>query len=129
MKTAPPTKTAPSAGFTYTLALGRSLYPAATIRRIQFPVSRGCKYQETIEFAEKVSEQEAIAAVERYLSEPLDAAHFARIRDDSPHGFRDLPFEEFSQRFSTRGACLGGCTFLELLSRRGSGTVQIQCGS
>ena len=109
--------------FAYTISLGRPLRTTKTIKRIGFNIGRYGQHQEQIEFSDKVSEQEAVAAVEQYLSQPLDAEYLARLGDDL---FWKPTADEIAQ--ATRGDCLGGCTFLEFIKRRGT-VATIECGS
>jgi hypothetical protein len=109
--------------FAYTNSLGRPLRTTKTIKRIVFNIGRYGQYQEQIDFDAKVSEQEAVAAVQQYLSQPLDAEYLARLGDDL---FEKPTVEEIAR--ATRGACLSDCTFLEFIQRRGT-VATIKCGS
>jgi len=114
--------------FRYTLSLDRPLRTTPTVRCIEFAISRYGKHHESIAFDPPVNEQQAVAAVEAYLSAPIDAAHYARVQGDLSAAYKALSLDEIQVRLPTRGHCLGGCTFLEALVRRGA-TVVIECGS
>lgn len=113
--------------FKYTISLGRELQSKKIIRVIYFSISRYGKHQERLEFPEPVSEQNAVAAVEAWLSVPLDAEHYQRVADDLFPGIES--HEQAFAAYETRGDCLGDCSFLELIDRIGAGQYKIECGS
>ena len=75
-----------------------------------FKISRYGKHQRTIKFLNPISEKEAIATVEEYLSQPLTEDYYNQICDDL---FDSLSWIQARECFYSRGECLTQCIFLE----------------
>ncbi len=114
--------------FEYILSLGRQLYDSRkNIKRIFFFISRYGEVEEIIEFPQPVSEFEAVKAVEAYLSQPLDDAHYEKVKDDLFVGVDSK--EKAFKWYQTRGDCLGDCHFLESVRTDSQGNCLLRCGS
>ena len=98
------------------------------VKKIRFDISRYGEFSEVIEFPKTVSIDEAVKAVEEFLSQPLDEAYYMKIREDL---FHEAPWEEAKEWFHTRGDCLTDCKFLEAVTedKKEKGTFEIVCGS
>ena len=81
------------------------------ISSVVFDISRGGKYTHTIYFEKALAETHAIAAAEKFLSQPLTEDYYNAIKDDLLND--DMPWEEAQFEYEHRGACLKDCYFLE----------------
>lgn len=105
-----------------------SLSTKPDVTEIVFNISRYGKHKASIKWKEPVSEKFAVAAVEKYLSEPLDLVHFEKVIDDSFDSTMTWPVAR--EMFQYRGDVLTDAKFLEALERDKSGTsVYIITGS
>lgn len=111
-------------GFQYTKRIPLSTKHDVT--EIVFNVSRYGKHRSSIKWTNPTSEVAAVAAVEKYLSEPLDKAFFEKVIDDSLD--RNLTWAAAQNMYSCRGDMLSDATVLEALDRNGT-TVRIVTGS
>lgn len=73
-----------------------------------------------------MSIQNAITAVEEYLSEKLTWKEYKEIREDLIED--ELEEEDLPKVYETRGDCLGDKTFLERIDIMGN-TLFLSCGS
>lgn len=120
--------------FKYVESMGRPFRDDAYIIRITFPISRYECYTMEKRFPSPVTEKEAIAAVEKYLSKPLEEGYYEQIKSDL--WFDPIPFEEvlneFNGKETTRGDIMTDLKFLEDIiapNPRHPGEVEIMLGS
>lgn len=100
--------------FKYTNCLDEKTVPKGKIvTKVQFDISRFCKYQHSITFNEPVSVHTAIESVEKYLSEPLTEEYYESIKDDT---FHNADWEDAKMIFHCRGAVLTDAVFLETVN-------------
>lgn len=101
--------------FQYIESMDRPFRNDAYITRITFPISRYQRYTMEKRFSSPVTEKVAIAAVEKYLSEPLDEGYYDQIKLDL--WFKPMPFDEVLKEFDckdmARGDIMTDLKFLE----------------
>jgi hypothetical protein len=116
--------------FVYTNCLDRAYENTQKIvARIEFDISRYGEYQHCITFDPKVTEQEAIIEVEKYLSEPITKEYFNKIRDDMFD--RDLTWTDVEKEGwpVCRGDAMTDKKFLERITIDSTGNMTMFIGS
>ena len=116
----------PENGFKYINCLDRKYRQILkNVSEVRFDISRYGEKQRSLKFDSPVSENDAILAVEKYLSEPLTEEYYDMIKDDLFHGYS---WDEAKACFTYRGDCLTDCIFLEKTEII-DGTLIFFCGS
>lgn len=115
--------------FSYENSLGREYKNEKWIESVIFDISRYGKYTATLSFPEPVSEAEAVAAAERWLSEPFDRAYWERVGDDCFVGITSYQDALDEGHYKVRGDCLSDCVFLETVRRLSNKQISLECGS
>ena len=106
--------------------------PESYITQVTFDISRYGAYQSSIKFIEPVTEEEAIEAVEKYLSTSVSKEYFDEIKDDIFNTDLIWDSPDFKQYYKCKGDFLGDCKFLERiysLSKNTPNSVAFLCGS
>ena len=97
------------------------------VTSLKFDVSRYGAVTHTLEFVEPVTKTVALEAIERYLSEPVDEDHFARVRNDL---FDVTRYNNQNLSKYTRGDLLTDARFAEhFRCIGGNGEYELECGS
>ena len=112
--------------FKYKMSLDRELTEEKYIKSVTFNISRYSAHESTITFEELVNENEAISAVEEFLSLVVTEVYFNIVKDDL---FLDAEYylERDLSNF-IRGNLLTDCIFLERIIID-DGNIFLSCGS
>jgi hypothetical protein len=91
---------------------------------ITFDVGRYGINTHTMVFETKVTEVEAVRAVERWLSQPMTVEHLERLIEDNDLFDSDATLQDYP----IRGDALGDCIYLESVICD-EGHITLLCGS
>lgn len=97
------------------------------ISLLEFNISRGGEHKHEIRFDPHATEKEAVEAAEEYLSQPLTAGYFEKVKDDL--FAQDMSVEEALAEYPMRGSLLINDIYLRSIEGRGGGRYEIRTGS
>jgi hypothetical protein len=114
--------------FQFENSLGRPYDDVTSnIAAVTFDISRYGKYRHTIPFPRDTTEEEAVRAAERFLSQPLTRDYYEAIQDDTFHQYL---WEVARHGFTSRGDALTDAKYLEqLVLDPQTGELMIETGS
>jgi hypothetical protein len=109
-------------------AEGKTPYDTTTrnVYEVEFPITAYGEVVETARWKQPVTQAQAIAAVERYLSQPLTDAYFETLREQAD---LNMTWPEAKKDFPRRADLLGGHVFLESADVDKNGKMELITGT